>query len=405
MLKWSKGGPAVKKYDKVLKENEMLVIQLNQSIKKLMTLESKRSNLEDQQTQQESQIIGHYSRTMQSEVGEHNFGATNRSREVTQGSNSKNQPPRDRKKENNALAKMATLFKDILVVLYKELEVEVPPVENLEDGRWNGFSGKLRQKLVDYKLLGENGKDAADNYKIMLNEKCLELVEITAKYKTMSEHIERMKSQSRSESFDIKGELADFMNDSEEGMQRQLSINVDPQTIGGTKSANLSLDQNLGTNVLVDSKSRAKGVDPEEHKLLRDNFTKCLEDNADLKEQNTGLKLDIDSQRLRVGDLGESCKNLTSMEEMYMKQTEIQKAEIVDLRKKMKNLDSGKEKDHIRESFVQWQTLLAKQDEKESTLLDVLLIHLNVNPGDKGKITDQLSTLKTLFVKKKKGWF
>ena len=49
------------------------------------------------------------------------------------------------------------------------------------------------------------------------------------------------------------------------------------------------------------------------------------------------------------------------MEEMYVKQTEIQKAEIIDLRRTMKKLDSGKEKDHIRESFVQWLTFLAKQ--------------------------------------------
>ena len=46
------------------------------------------------------------------------------------------------------------------------------------------------------------------------------------------------------------------------------------------------------------------------------------------------------------------------------------------------------------------------RDEKEETLLDVLLIHLNVNPGDKEKIGNQLATLKTLFApKKKKGWF
>ena len=135
---------------------------------------------------------------MQSEIGEHQFipSNTNRSREQqTGGSNSKiTVPPRDRKKEGTALAKMATLFKDTLVVLYNHFGVEIPPVENLEDPRWNGFIGRVLKKMVDYQGLAENAKDAADNYKIMLNEKCSELFTITEKYRVMVEHADRMRS-------------------------------------------------------------------------------------------------------------------------------------------------------------------------------------------------------------------
>jgi hypothetical protein len=135
---------------------------------------------------------------MQSEMGEHNVIPSNTNRsggQQTGGSNSKIQaPPRDRKKEGNALAKMATLFKDTLVVLYNHFEVEIPPVENLEDPRWNGFIGRVMKKMVDYQGLAENAKDAADNYKIMLNEKCFELVTITEKYRVMVEQIDRGRS-------------------------------------------------------------------------------------------------------------------------------------------------------------------------------------------------------------------
>jgi hypothetical protein len=49
------------------------------------------------------------------------------------------------------------------------------------------------------------------------------------------------------------------------------------------------------------------------------------------------------------------------MEEMLMKQNDIQKKEIKDLRKMIKNLQSGIEKDHIKGSVVQWLVLLAGQ--------------------------------------------
>jgi hypothetical protein len=50
-------------------------------------------------------------------------------------------------------------------------------------------------------------------------------------------------------------------------MQRQLAINMEPHLIGGGKSGNLSLELNLGTEDLLDSKSKAR-IDPEEHRLV-----------------------------------------------------------------------------------------------------------------------------------------
>ena len=50
-------------------------------------------------------------------------------------------------------------------------------------------------------------------------------------------------------------------------MQRQLAINMEPHLIGGGKSGNLSLDLNLGTEDLIDSKSKAR-ISPTEHQLV-----------------------------------------------------------------------------------------------------------------------------------------
>jgi len=68
------------------------------------------------------------------------------------------------------------------------------------------------------------------------------------------------------------------LNDSEEGMQKQLEIDIDGQKMGIERPNNLSLDLNLktedfiGMNSVSKSKQLKGGIDPEEHNLVRENL-------------------------------------------------------------------------------------------------------------------------------------
>jgi len=163
--------------NRISRENENLALELMNQTKKLMALESKRSNLEDMLTQKESQLdFQQYSRTMRSEIQD---GAivTNHSRENTIINNGKSPiPPKQTssKKMADKLSRMGQTFKETLIVLFHYLELEVPPVENLEDPRWSPFIKKLKVKLDDIKDIAESTKESANNYKKMLNEKCIE---------------------------------------------------------------------------------------------------------------------------------------------------------------------------------------------------------------------------------------
>ena len=125
-----------------------------------------------------------YSRTMKSEMDQPNLPPTGpqitgHSRENTRNnlsvSRQGSQPNvlREQKLEQN-IVQMATMYKATLVVLFHFFEVEIPPVENLEDQRWSGFINKLKKKFADMINKADASKDACDNYKQMLDEKCIE---------------------------------------------------------------------------------------------------------------------------------------------------------------------------------------------------------------------------------------
>ena len=102
-----------------------------------------------------------------------------------------------------------------------------------------------------------------------------------------------------------------------------------------------------------------------------------------------------------------SNEKLESINQIYTQQLELMKDEVKELRNKIKQSSSGKEKDHIRESFVQWLGFLASNDPKEDTIMQLLQMHLNVSDSDKQKVGAQVAIIKNLFPKQKskKGWF
>ena len=190
-----------------------------QQTKKLLNLESKRSAIEDQLTRKEHQFDEMYSRTMRSEIVATNTEGPN-SRE-----NSKNSKPRpsslppksDKKnllhKDEKLLTELSLAFKDTLVILKNHFALEIPPVDNLEDPRWTDYGQRLKSKVKENKSLLLNSQEEAMSYKKLLEEKTLEYLDLHTKYKQMEEHVQKWRSLSKSESFDMVDKIADFMND------------------------------------------------------------------------------------------------------------------------------------------------------------------------------------------------
>ena len=144
-------------------------------------------------------------------------------------------------------------------------------------------------------------------------------------------------------------------------MQMQQQINIEENQVDH-RPQNLSQEMNLRTEDFAGIKSQVP-IDNQEHQMvqilclkkqLREHFNRLLDDNASIKQDN-------DQQKLKAHELQELVKTLETMEDMLMKQSDIQKKEISDLRKQIKNSTEGKEKEHIKQTFLQWLILLSKQ--------------------------------------------
>lgn len=121
------------------------------------------------------------------------------------------------------LTELSLAFKDTQVVLLNYFGLEIPPVDNMEDPRWTDYVQRLKSKVKESKGLVLNCQEEAMSFKKLLEDKTLEYLDLHTKYKRtfirnkkmieMEEQVEKWRSLSKSESFDIVDKIADFMND------------------------------------------------------------------------------------------------------------------------------------------------------------------------------------------------
>jgi hypothetical protein len=121
------------------------------------------------------------------------------------------------------LTELSLAFKDTQVVLLNYFGLEILPVDNMEDPGWTDYVQRLKSKVKESKGLVLNCQEEAMSFKKLLEDKTLEYLDLHTKYKRniirnkkmieMEEQVEKWRSLSKSESFDIVDKIADFMND------------------------------------------------------------------------------------------------------------------------------------------------------------------------------------------------
>ena len=78
-------------------------------------------------------------------------------------------------------------------------------------------------------------------------------------------------------------------------------------------------------------------------------------------DDNANIKVDNDQMKQTICDQTEQIDKFQTMEDMLLKQSELQKDEITSLRKKVKTYESGKDKEHLQDTLIQWLELFSKQ--------------------------------------------
>jgi hypothetical protein len=118
-----------------------------------------------------------------------------------------------------------------------------------------------------------------------------------------------------------------------------------------------------------------------------------------LKSEHDTLRMDNEYLTLRIRELEQESEKFESMEEVMMSQNKIQKQEMENLRKELKNANSAAIKAHIKSALLNWMDAMAKSKKEESgTMYNMLLNQLEFKPQER---QDLLGLLDKLKLKKK----
>lgn len=151
-------------------------------------------------------------------------------------------------------------------------------------------------------------------------------------------------------------------------------------------------------------------ISRQEAEMLRERMVDLEKDNQEYKKMSESamdlirketqtLKMDNEFLIMKVKELEKENEELERTEDALLTQTKIQKQEIDDLRRTLKNSNGDSVRQHIKSSLLNWLDSMAKSKREEAiTICNLMMSQLELKANEKTEFFNSLDKLK---IKKK----